>query len=212
MVARCRVCEAAQILGFDEHAVGWEPLFWGVFERSRNAIGLVDQNSVYVAANGALCDLLDVPHETIVGARMNRFIAPSERSSAAAEWDLFWRTDEWVGERTLVTGKGSPVLVQYAGRVSEIGGRPIAVLVLLRRWSREQPARVIRVGELTDREREIVGLVALGLTAPEIAEQLVVSTHTVRTHMRNAMTKTGARTRAQLVALALTGGHPAATP
>lgn len=185
--------------------VGWEPLFWGVFERSRNAIALVDHNSVYVAANPAMCELLEVPGDSIVGVRLERFIVPSERSMAAAEWDWFWRGSEWVGERTLVTGNGSRVLVQYAGRVSEIGGSPMAVLVLLRRWGREQ--RRVHTGQradLTDREREIVGLVALGMTAPEIAEQLVVSTHTVRTHMRNAMTKTGAKTRAQLVAMALT--------
>ena len=190
--------------GSDERSVGWEPLFWGVFERSRNAIALVDHDSVYVAANAAMCELLEVPHEAIIGVRLERFIVPAERSMAATEWEWFWRGSEWVGERTLVTGQGSRVLVQYAGRVSEIRGSPMAVLVLLRRWGREQRARTGDPAELTDREREIVGLVALGMTAPEIAEQLVVSTHTVRTHMRNAMTKTGAKTRAQLVAMALT--------
>ena len=41
----------------------------------------------------------------------------------------------------------------------------------------------------------------------QIAEQLVISPETVRTHVRNAMAKTGARTRAQLVAMALTDRH-----
>ena len=50
-------------------------------------------------------------------------------------------------------------------------------------------------------------LVAAGQTGPEIAEQLHISHATVRTHVRNAMAKVGARSRAHLVAKALGDGH-----
>ena len=50
-------------------------------------------------------------------------------------------------------------------------------------------------------------LVAAGETGPEIAEQLQISHATVRTHVRNAMSKVGARSRAHLVAKALGNGH-----
>ena len=50
-------------------------------------------------------------------------------------------------------------------------------------------------------------LVALGHTGPEIAGELQIAHDTVRTHVRNAMTTSGARSRAHLVALALGGGH-----
>ena len=50
-------------------------------------------------------------------------------------------------------------------------------------------------------------LVAAGETGPEIAEHLRISHATVRTHVRNAMTKLGARSRAHLVAKALGEGH-----
>ena len=60
---------------------------------------------------------------------------------------------------------------------------------------------------LSPREREIVRLVAAGQTGPEIAEQLHISHATVRTHVRNAMAKVGARSRAHLVAKALGDGH-----
>ena len=53
----------------------------------------------------------------------------------------------------------------------------------------------------------MVRLVALGDTGPEIAEELGITHDTVRTHVRNAMAKTGARSRAQLVAMALGEGH-----
>jgi DNA-binding NarL/FixJ family response regulator len=59
---------------------------------------------------------------------------------------------------------------------------------------------------LTDREREVVGLIALGLANDEIAGRLVVSPATVRTHVGRAMTKLHARDRAQLVVFAYQSG------
>jgi DNA-binding NarL/FixJ family response regulator len=59
---------------------------------------------------------------------------------------------------------------------------------------------------LSEREREIVRLVALGSSGPEIADELRITHNTVRTHVRNAMTKSGARSRAHLVAKALGDG------
>ncbi|QUQ69931.1 response regulator [Kutzneria sp. CA-103260] len=56
--------------------------------------------------------------------------------------------------------------------------------------------------ELTDREREVLALVAGGLSNEEIAEHLVISPATSRTHVSRIMTKLGARDRAQLVVLA----------
>jgi DNA-binding NarL/FixJ family response regulator len=52
---------------------------------------------------------------------------------------------------------------------------------------------------LTEREREILGLVAEGLSNEEIAERAFISPATARTHVGRAMTKLGARDRAQLV-------------
>jgi len=59
---------------------------------------------------------------------------------------------------------------------------------------------------LTAREREIAGWVATGASNEEIAEALVVSPATVRTHVSRAMVKLGARDRAQLVVFALQSG------
>jgi DNA-binding NarL/FixJ family response regulator len=62
------------------------------------------------------------------------------------------------------------------------------------------------VRTLTDREREVVGLVAEGLTNDEIAGRLVLSPATVRTHVGRAMSKLDARDRAQLVVFAFQSG------
>ena len=59
---------------------------------------------------------------------------------------------------------------------------------------------------LTDREREVVALVAEGLSNQEIAARLVISQATARTHVSRSMTKLGARDRAQLVVWAYRSG------
>jgi DNA-binding NarL/FixJ family response regulator len=63
-----------------------------------------------------------------------------------------------------------------------------------------------QLGQLTEREREIVGWVATGRSNDEIAAELVVSPATVRTHVSRAMIKLGARDRAQLVVFAVQSG------
>lgn len=59
----------------------------------------------------------------------------------------------------------------------------------------------ISVTRMTRREREIVHLVAAGLSNKEIAERLNIATHTVKSHVHNVLEKLGARRRVQLAAL-----------
>jgi DNA-binding NarL/FixJ family response regulator len=63
-----------------------------------------------------------------------------------------------------------------------------------------------RLAVLSPREREVLGLLADGYSGPEIAERLFLSLETVRTHIRNATTKLGARTRVQAAALVARDG------
>jgi DNA-binding NarL/FixJ family response regulator len=65
---------------------------------------------------------------------------------------------------------------------------------------------------LTDREREVMALAAHGLSNTEIADRLFVSPLTARTHIQRAMTKLGARDRAQLVVIAYQSGLVQALP
>ncbi|HEU4526678.1 MAG TPA: response regulator transcription factor [Actinomycetota bacterium] len=60
--------------------------------------------------------------------------------------------------------------------------------------------------QLTEREREVMGLVAAGLSNDEIAARLFVSPATAKTHVSRAMVKLGARDRAQLVVFAYESG------
>ncbi len=62
------------------------------------------------------------------------------------------------------------------------------------------------LAELTDREREILALIGEGLNNDEIGKRLYISPATARTHVGRAMTKLGARDRAQLVVIAYQSG------
>ncbi|MEZ0094678.1 response regulator [Streptacidiphilus sp. EB129] len=70
----------------------------------------------------------------------------------------------------------------------------------------KEPEESAPLARLTEREREVVALVGLGLTNSEIAGRLVVSPLTAKTHVSRAMVKLGARDRAQLVVLAYESG------
>ena len=96
-----------------------------------------------------------------------------------------------------VVARGESLLSPTVTRrvIGEFAGRPAP---------RRTP--VPSLDPLTDREREVVALVAEGLTNDEIAERLVVSPATVRTHVGRAMSKLDARDRAQLVVLAFQTG------
>jgi DNA-binding NarL/FixJ family response regulator len=68
------------------------------------------------------------------------------------------------------------------------------------------PAAAAGLEQLTDREREVMALVGIGLSNEEIARRLVVSPLTAKTHVSRSMVKLGARDRAQLVVLAYESG------
>jgi DNA-binding NarL/FixJ family response regulator len=93
------------------------------------------------------------------------------------------------------TGSAGPRPVRVAGSPSPAGreGPP----------GRSAPPGL---AALTEREKEVVGLVASGLSNDEIARKLVVSPLTAKTHVSRAMTKLNARDRAQLVVLAYEHG------
>ncbi|GAA1688219.1 response regulator transcription factor [Streptomyces yatensis] len=69
-----------------------------------------------------------------------------------------------------------------------------------------EPAPAAALAELTEREREVMALVGMGLSNQEIARRLVVSPLTAKTHVSRTMVKLGVRDRAQLVVLAYESG------
>ncbi|MEU8946369.1 response regulator transcription factor [Streptomyces sp. NPDC048489] len=70
----------------------------------------------------------------------------------------------------------------------------------------KEPAAAGLLAGLTEREREVMALVGIGLSNDEIARRLVVSPLTAKTHVSRTMVKLGARDRAQLVVMAYESG------
>jgi DNA-binding NarL/FixJ family response regulator len=85
---------------------------------------------------------------------------------------------------------------------------PKITLRLIREYASHSRSvrRVPGLADLTAREREVVTLIAAGLSNEEIAGRLYVSVSTAKTHATRAMTKLGARDRAQLVVIAYESG------
>jgi DNA-binding NarL/FixJ family response regulator len=102
-------------------------------------------------------------------------------------------------------GGGVPGLDAGPGRSPEPGqgGRPGQTGARAGAW---RDARQPGIGSLTGREREVVALVAAGLSNEEIAASLVVSPLTAKTHVSRSMIKLAARDRAQLVVIAYETG------
>ncbi len=168
---------------------------------------MFDKRGSHLAVNAATCEFFGVSREEFDQAQLGHLLTPAEHSTLEDEWRQLWAKRDLSGVRVFTRADGSHVRLQYAARTAVVDGRRVAVVVIIRQKRAHELAPVGRAGELTRREREVVSLVALGLTSPEIAEKLCISEATVRTHVRKSMAKLGARTRAHLVAIALADRH-----
>jgi PAS domain S-box-containing protein len=183
---------------------GWEALFWLVFDRSSNPVVLLDDERRIMHANSAAVELFGGDGEQLIGSSMADSIKPSERPAAAEEWQAFLASGEYSGVRDLIRPDGSEVEVEFAARMADVGGRRLAIYVAMITGAGHEGGAPPTVElPLTMREREVVTLIALGRETDQIAQEMHVSPETVRTHVRNAMGKLGAHTRAQLVAIVL---------
>ena len=199
---------------------GWNATaFWAIFERSGIPMSLIDAERRYVAVNDATVEFYGFPRDELIGAQTGHLLAPAERVKLDAAWEELKRTGEYYGDRAVTRADGSQIRVQFATHASTASGRWLAMVVVLSARVEPDGPELIAADaaiearppapsgpRLTRRERAVVRLVALGAGTRQVAADLFVSPDTVRSHVRNAMSKTGARTRAQLVAIALADG------
>ena len=190
---------------------GWATLFSAAFRQSRNGMALVDGARRHVDVNGAYLNMLGYRREDLLGRPLWEFVAGGPVATRA-EWELLLGEPRFTGEVGMLTSDGTVIGVQFGATPEVVTGRRLVLFVAVTtsRWGkhfRRDVDEEAEAGKLSKREIEIVHLVALGRTGPEIADELHIAHDTVRTHVRNAMVKVGARSRAHLVAKALAEGH-----
>jgi PAS domain S-box-containing protein len=188
---------------------------WSVFAQSRIPMALVDENRRYVKVNNAAVELFQYERDEAIGARAARTARDADPLTIDAQWEQLRRGAEVYGERVVEHHSGSPIRVSFAAHAMVIEGQWMALLVALSAHHEPDGIELIHAGEgdrsngpgevLTRREREIVHFLALGRNSRQIATELYLSPATINSHIRNAMLKVDARTRAQLVAITL--GH-----
>ena len=96
--------------------------------------------------------------------------------------------------------------VTSAVRAAAVGEAVISPEMLARLLPRLGGTGRVGAATLTEREREILGLIAQGLSNAAIAERLVVSVNTVRNHVANLLAKLGARSKLEALSIAIREG------
>jgi DNA-binding CsgD family transcriptional regulator len=161
-----------------------------------------------VGVREVLDDILRLHAGALAEADAETRVAALETALAAAEGSPFGLAGLWIrldfGRELAAAGDGRavPELERVAALASEQGAATVFELAEqalrargVRTWRRGAAAK-----QLTEREQEIVRLIAAGASNPEIAQQLFLSRKTVERHVSNVFRKAGVRNRAELAA------------
>jgi PAS domain S-box-containing protein len=186
-----------------------ESLLWDFIERAPVPLLAADEERRIKRVNSRWSDMTGYSAEQAARMKVDDLIAPESRPGLDMRWGDLLRSGMATARTVLMCADGSRLHVRYGAFAHVMPGLQVATFLpepgqagrLMR------PARTRRTGQLTRREQESLRLVAMGMTTTVAAEQLGISPETVRTHVRNAMNKLGARTRAQAIAVAMRDGE-----
>jgi DNA-binding NarL/FixJ family response regulator len=212
--------EPIRVLVVDDHALFRRGLEMVLGQESDiEVVGEAGDGAEAVTMAGALRPdvvLMDVRMPVMDGIEATRRIVGSGSAARILVLTTF-DLDEYVFEALRTGASGflvkdtEPVELLRAVRVVARGGALLSPSVTLKLIAEVVARRGRRdhlpsLDGLTEREREVMALVANGLSNDEIAEQLMMSPATAKTHVSRAMLKLGARDRAQLVVFAYEAG------
>lgn len=183
-----------------------------VFHRSCTPMILADNERRHVDANAAARLLLRMSLHELRAIRGDDLFPAQRRPLFEELWSTLMREGVVAGEVPLRFTDGPQMTMAYCGAANILPGGHLIVF-LPASWPEDELGGFVdqrppaASGQLTEREREVLTMVARGADVTEIAAQLTLSSHTVRTHLRNAMRRLGARNRAHAIALALRSGE-----
>jgi DNA-binding CsgD family transcriptional regulator len=176
-------------------------LFEAAFHAAPDAILLVDDDGRYIGCNRTATELLATDESRLRTHRVGDFSRGVMRLRAPEWWTELRRSGRLAVRHVLTDATGVEHVVDTRGRAEFLPGRHLLVV------RRLEDGRSAHELVLSPREREVLSLFASGLNGRQVAEKLVLSPLTVRTHVRNAIDKLDARTRAHAIALALRHGE-----
>jgi DNA-binding CsgD family transcriptional regulator len=184
-------------------------VLWSFMDMAPVALLAADDERRIVRVNQRWCDLTGYEADGTPGMRIDDLLAPESRPGIEMRWSDLMNTGLATARIVILRPDHVRVPVRYGGFANIVNG--IHVAACLAEPGQDpralRPARARRAGQLTRREQESLRLVAMGMTTTAAADQLGISPETVRTHVRNAMNKLGARTRAQAIAVAMRDGE-----
>lgn len=183
---------------------------WSIasFRASLVPMVIADDSRRYVAANAAMCLLLRLPEREVLKRKIDDLTPPENRSLIVPMWEEFLRDGTQRGTFELLMPDGPTVLVDYSATANIERGRHLSILVFPAGSEERDPSAGFPPGGLlTTREREVLGMVAMGMGSSWIAASLGISASTVETHVRHCLDKLGARNRTHAIALGLRSGE-----
>jgi DNA-binding CsgD family transcriptional regulator len=169
---------------------------------------IADDHRRYIAANPAACLLLRLAELDVVRLRIDDLTPIANRSQIEGLWETFLRDGVQEGTFELKMPDGALLEVEYSATANVEPGLHLSILMFPPGGGgRHSPSPDAAPMVLTEREREVLGMVAGGRGTSWIAMELGVSSSTVETHVRHVLEKLGARNRAHAISLGLQRGE-----
>ncbi len=182
---------------------------WMFFASAPVALLAADDDRAILKVNDRWAELTGRDPAAVTGTRIDEILAQESKPGIEMRWRDLLATGLATARVVLMRPDGNRLAIRYGAFANVLPGTHVAAYFAEagQEGRLARPTRARRAGQLTRREQESLRLVAMGMTTTAAAEQLGISPETVRTHVRNAMNKLGARTRAQAIAVAMRDGE-----
>lgn len=173
---------------------------------------MVDNERRYLAANAAARLTFRMTLAELRSRRIDDLTPPHMLTRLYERWERLMRFGAVSGPYDVALPDGTQPEVIYCACANALPGQHLIVFVPAT-WPGDElevfddhlPPRP-PLASLSPREQEVLSLIAAGFELQQIADELIISVNTVRTHTRNALRKLGANNRAHAIALAMQSG------